>query len=619
MSYDDDDFAISDDEEEMSPGTLDKEGSSSDVAKTVTSHSEIEVPPSPTKGNTESIGSAPPGSIESVINLVNNSTSNPVQNKSSTNSSSNKQEAVPLNQSVSRSSSMKKDNVPLKKSISKSNSLRQDDVPLKRSISKSNSVRQDNVKLKKSVSKGSSVNDDMPLKKGISKQDSSLKQENVSVSKSLSKSSSSKDDMPLKKEISKQDSSLKQGKAPISKSLSKSSSIKEDVQLKKSLSKKDASLKQDDAYTKRTLSKKSSSRRQEDGLSATASQQPNTKSDNENNDDDEYDMANDFEEESIAPQHDLSVSFEDDFEPEDTSDVQAKPLNTDLDMSASPSKIRKSSSKPVMQAESGQGPEVVRSKSASGLAAVNDKTSQVAVASKAAPLKSSLPVTSGDSKSSIVKSDCGDSNNASGNSNRDEYYDDNGFEDEECGEGDDVDHATAKGKSQDIASSVIATPQKSRPHKTNEGAEESTSPHRNGKHKKHKGEIDYANKISELDKKIRAIAAEREKFSPIKIPKKKNLPKLKKKKCLPPPKMKPPKKYNHSKLKFIMADVSISPYMTSPNVQYSQETLRLPEIIRNLKYDKSGQQLPFDEKQMKDKFINEVYNFKKNDNLKRKE
>ena len=200
----------------------------------------------------------------------------------------------------------------------------------------------------------------------------------------------------------------------------------------------------------------------------------------------------------------------------------------------------------------------------------------------------------------------------------------NDFEDEGCGEETHThDEATAQGKSQDIANSVIVTPQKScqppQPQPSNKDPEAaassvSSSPKRIRGGKKTKEELDLNNKISELDKQIRAIAAEREKCSPVKKISKKKFPKLKKGGKDPKARKQKAtmgKKFVHSKLKFIMADISISPYMTAPDVKYSKETLRLPEIIRNAKFDDpAGKHLPFDEKQMENKFINEVYNYK---------
>lgn len=199
--------------------------------------------------------------------------------------------------------------------------------------------------------------------------------------------------------------------------------------------------------------------------------------------------------------------------------------------------------------------------------------------------------------SKIVPSDdksCQGGENTDNEDENFEYNDrDNDFEEESRDDKDTYDVETANVKTQAISGSVIQSPQKSK-----------TSKH---SQKKPKDDDYYKQKITELDKKIKKIASEREKVSPVKQLKRGRLPKLKVEKK----KKAKQKKFIHSKLKFVMADVSVSPYMTAPECRYSQDTLRLPEILRDLRYDASSHELPFDPKAVEKKFVEEVYNYKK--------
>jgi hypothetical protein len=333
------------------------------------------------------------------------------------------------------------------------------------------------------------------------------------------------------------------------------------------------------------------------------------------NDDDEYDLNDGFDDESAA-----HVTENENGALVSTNAQSTQPINRNLksDLSkanhrASGKALQQSASKPTLRAEEcADGKTLEKSKSAAEVkrntgATKKVKGSAVSGVSKSGPVST----TNTGENTPAGMNNSAENKNSQNNKNlrEDNEYEDvaNDFEDEECGTDQATnDEATAKGKSQDIANSVIASPQKSRP------PPDASSPQRGRKTTKTKkgGDIDYDNKISQLDKKIREIAAEREKYSPTKKIKRKKFPKVLKKSHHPPRRS---KKLTHTKLKFIMADVSISPYMTAPDAKYSKETLRLPEIIRNAKYDEPGMNLPFDEKQMEERFINEVYNYKKPD------
>lgn len=73
--------------------------------------------------------------------------------------------------------------------------------------------------------------------------------------------------------------------------------------------------------------------------------------------------------------------------------------------------------------------------------------------------------------------------------------------------------------------------------------------------------------------------------------------------------------FHHPKLDYVMAEVVYSPYMTKPNEKYSEDTLKVPEKLRELK--KLGSKLkdippelqPFDVEKVKEKFIEDVVKY----------
>ena len=341
------------------------------------------------------------------------------------------------------------------------------------------------------------------------------------------------------------------------------------------------------------------------------------------NDKDEYDMINDFEDDSVTTTTRNTVGVTTNHNNERKSmkrcrsiDNQAtskkssgvKNLNNDFKASGkakSMGQLRHSSTKSITESLS--------------KIEVNQSSSNNLSISKTNVNVNKSPVDANETISvpSISPSPPLNNRNDEEKVSDDEYGDDeNDFEDEEVGgkDGNNADNETAKMKSQDIANSVMKTPQKTNLSSNNEEQETDDLSLKQRKGKKGNKDVDYKNKIIQLEKKIREIAAEREKYSPTKKSKgkKKKLPKVQKAQLHAKPKSTAPK-YVHSKLKFIMADVSISPYMTAPDASYSKKTLRLPEIIRSAKYEESNKQLPFDEKQMEDTFVNEIYNYKKRD------
>mmetsp|Transcript_2536 Transcript_2536/g.4601 ORF Transcript_2536/g.4601 Transcript_2536/m.4601 type:complete len:588 (+) Transcript_2536:110-1873(+) len=584
MSYEeDDDFVLSDDEEEMSPGTLEKEDSSANMTR---SSSNLVKKKSSSDDDSKltrqkSSNAAPPGSIESVISQVSNPSSSPVKRSLSKSSSMKQDSPSPsskvLKKKQSGSASSPSNINPIAKKQNSSN-----EITKKNSFQRSHSSKNDVLSPIKSSEEVITAN-----KKDGGENDSTVEDDEYDLDGSFEDDESQ---APLEKEAStnpamKRSVSFEDNPGPTSTentttttTTTPASSSASPI-LKKSMSRSNS--RGGDAMQKSNVQHKSSRSIPVGGHSQGSQKNVHQ------------------------------------------ADPQSQPR---VKKTTSSNKLQKSASKPLERlpsnASNRQSERQTQEQIVKGRTQENDNGKTMSTRSKSSaggvnvasrdPAAETKPVnqshaskSGGDNDNNMMNSD--------ENDNYDDYDDDNGFEDEESNV-EETDQETAKGQSQDIANSVIVTPQKSRPPKelndSGDGSDSVTTK-RSRKKKPTKEEVEYSNKISELDKKIREIAAEREKFSPTKMPKKK-LPKVNKKKEKTH-KTKAPKKFNHSKLKYIMADVTISPYMTSPNLEYSKDTLRLPEIIRHMKYEEGpNKPLPMDEKQMKDKFIG-AYNFRKKD------
>lgn len=109
---------------------------------------------------------------------------------------------------------------------------------------------------------------------------------------------------------------------------------------------------------------------------------------------------------------------------------------------------------------------------------------------------------------------------------------------------------------------------------------------------------------------LQIIKSERKKLSPIS---KYSIHNTKANKKIEP--TKPPQRFFHPKLEYIIAEVSNSPYLVHPEHAYSKKNIKNADIIRDMKF--SGQKLrdftsdliPFDIKESKSVFLSEVVGF----------
>lgn len=122
----------------------------------------------------------------------------------------------------------------------------------------------------------------------------------------------------------------------------------------------------------------------------------------------------------------------------------------------------------------------------------------------------------------------------------------------------------------------------------------------------------YKDKLVEIEKKLQEVKQQREKLSEA------DVLVLRSKTTVSAEKLqaryeiltkKPKKKFFHPKLEYIYAEVSLSPYMTDPNEAYPDTATKGLEKIHDLRFkNASVEELPFDKREMKKKFVNDVLN-----------
>ena len=77
----------------------------------------------------------------------------------------------------------------------------------------------------------------------------------------------------------------------------------------------------------------------------------------------------------------------------------------------------------------------------------------------------------------------------------------------------------------------------------------------------------------------------------------------------------------HPRLDYVIADACVSPYLTNPGKKYSNETLHLPDVIRDLRFQSHGPcatNLPIDMEKCRSQFEREVLHFRPEYNAKKK-
>ena len=126
-----------------------------------------------------------------------------------------------------------------------------------------------------------------------------------------------------------------------------------------------------------------------------------------------------------------------------------------------------------------------------------------------------------------------------------------------------------------------------------------------------KRQLSPQDKLEEINQKLAEIRKKRQEFDAESSTQKKK----KSKSQLKSEKSTLKKSFHHPKLDYIIAEIVYSPYMTKPNESYSQETFRMPEKLSELKKKTSKldelppEEHPFDLKEVKGRFLNEVANF----------
>lgn len=129
-----------------------------------------------------------------------------------------------------------------------------------------------------------------------------------------------------------------------------------------------------------------------------------------------------------------------------------------------------------------------------------------------------------------------------------------------------------------------------------------------GKSKPGKTQLSPQDKLEEINQKLAEIRKKRLEFDAESSTQKKKKSKAQQKSSLK-------KSFHHPKLDYVIAEIVYSPYMTKPNESYSEETFRMPEKLSELKKktskleDLPPEEQPFDFKEVKGRFLNEVANF----------
>jgi hypothetical protein len=115
----------------------------------------------------------------------------------------------------------------------------------------------------------------------------------------------------------------------------------------------------------------------------------------------------------------------------------------------------------------------------------------------------------------------------------------------------------------------------------------------------------HAKRLGEINQQLAMVVAERKKLSPIKI----RVPKAKSKESR---KKSPISKLHHPHLEAVFTEVSLSPYLTRPDKNYSKKTIQLPSLIRDIRERENASAPSIDEKDLDQfkKTFHEVLRYK---------
>jgi hypothetical protein len=116
----------------------------------------------------------------------------------------------------------------------------------------------------------------------------------------------------------------------------------------------------------------------------------------------------------------------------------------------------------------------------------------------------------------------------------------------------------------------------------------------------------HSKRLEEINQQLALVVAERKRLSPIKSLPPKAKSKQRRKKS-------PNSKLHHPHLDAVFTEVSLSPYLTKPEKNYSQKTIKLPSLIRDLRErDSSASATPIQCKELDQfkKTFQEVLHYK---------